>query len=71
VSALAGRFSPREAQILELVAKGHTDKEIGTALGISRKTVESLLGRLYRKRHLRGRAHAVVAWLEAEGAFQA
>jgi DNA-binding CsgD family transcriptional regulator len=71
VSALAGRFSPREAQILELIASGHTDKEIGAALGISRKTVESLLGRLYRKRHLRGRAHAVVAWLEADGTFQA
>jgi DNA-binding CsgD family transcriptional regulator len=56
-------FSTREAEILRLVAIGFSDKEIGRALGISHKTVETELGRLYRRRGFRGRAHAAVAWV--------
>jgi len=39
-SARAGEITPRQMQILRLVAEGHTAKEIGRELGISHKTVE-------------------------------
>lgn len=39
-SARVGEITPRQMQILRLVAEGHTAKEIGRALGISHKTVE-------------------------------
>ena len=34
-------LSPRQAQILKLMAKGHSMKQIALALGISVKTVET------------------------------
>jgi DNA-binding NarL/FixJ family response regulator len=37
----AGSLTPRQREILQLVAKGRTAKEIGAILGISARTVES------------------------------
>jgi DNA-binding CsgD family transcriptional regulator len=59
-------FSRRQTEILRRIAAGETDKEIAQGLGISRKTVESHLGRLYRRGQFRGRAHAVVSWLQTQ-----
>ncbi|MCP9446265.1 MAG: LuxR C-terminal-related transcriptional regulator [Nitrospira sp.] len=36
----SGRLTPRQSQILTMVAMGHTNREIAAALGISIRTVE-------------------------------
>jgi DNA-binding CsgD family transcriptional regulator len=60
--ALLGRaeqLSPRERRILELVAEGLTDSEIGRNAGISGHTVKTHLKHVYSKLAARNRAHAV------------
>jgi two-component system, NarL family, response regulator NreC len=52
-------LSARERQVLELVAMGHTHKEIATALSVSVKTVETYRLRLGEKLGLRSRAELV------------
>ena len=56
------RCSRREAEILELVAAGKTDKRIALELQISQHTVRSYLDRLFRRNGLPNRAAAAVAW---------
>jgi DNA-binding NarL/FixJ family response regulator len=46
-------LSPREREVLALVASGDTNKEIGTALGISPRTVESHRESLVKKLKIR------------------
>ena len=60
---MIGRFSPRQTEIIRLVAIGESDKEIAMRLGISTATVRTHLRRLYRDRHLRNRAEAVAQLL--------
>jgi DNA-binding NarL/FixJ family response regulator len=47
-SSLAG-LSPREIEVLELIAQGHTSASIGQVLGISEKTVEKHRSSLMEK----------------------
>jgi DNA-binding NarL/FixJ family response regulator len=42
-------LSPRERQVLQLVAEGKTTKEIAGVLGVSIKTAETHRARLMRK----------------------
>lgn len=42
-------LSPREAQVLSLVAQGKTDKEIGMILALSTRTVQKHLEHIYQK----------------------
>jgi two-component system NarL family response regulator len=63
-SQLAGRvpltsLSPREMEILILVAKGRSNKEIGAELAISEGTVRVHASNLLSKLHCSGRAQAV------------
>jgi DNA-binding NarL/FixJ family response regulator len=57
-------LSPREWQILELLAQGHTNREIGERLPISVKTVETYRSRIVDKLGLRSRAEIVRFALE-------
>jgi DNA-binding NarL/FixJ family response regulator len=54
----------REREVLQLVAEGMTNREIASALGIGRRTVESHAGRLLGKLGVRNKAelvrHAIV-----------
>jgi DNA-binding CsgD family transcriptional regulator len=43
------RLSPREREILQLVAEGKTSQEIGERLSISSKSVDTYRSRLMRK----------------------
>ena len=52
-------LSDREAEILNLLAKGDLYKEIASKLGISYETVHSHIRRIYEKLHVRSRAQAV------------
>ena len=46
----------REAEVASLVAAGRTSKEVGVHLGVSVRTVDNLLQRVYRKLGIAGRA---------------
>jgi len=48
------RLSPREREVLQLVAEGYTSAEIGGRLGISPKTVEVHRGRISAKLGIQG-----------------
>lgn len=52
-------ISPREREILALLADGQTNREIGRALHISEATVKTHLARLYPKLEVADRAAAV------------
>ena len=49
----------REVEILELLAKGFLKKEIAEKLNISYWTVQTHVGRIYKKLHVHSRAQAV------------
>jgi DNA-binding NarL/FixJ family response regulator len=53
-----GRLSPRELDVLRLLAQGLTDREIAEALTVSTRTVESHVGHILRKLDARNRAEA-------------
>ena len=52
-------LSPREREVLELLARGYFYKEITEALGISMSTVNTHVRRVYEKLHVHSRAQAV------------
>lgn len=52
-------LSPREKEILGLVAAGATNKEVAAALGVGDETVKTLLARAFAKLGVRRRAEAV------------
>ena len=56
--------TPRQAQILRLIALGLSDKEIASSLGVSPRTVQTHLVRLYQEHGLHTRSAAVAFWLE-------
>lgn len=56
-------LTPREKQILELLAKGSLYKEIAWDLGIGFETVRSHIDNIYKKLHVRTRTEAVVKFL--------
>lgn len=53
------RLSPRENEILALLAQGLLYKEISARLGISVFTVNNFIRRIYEKLHVNSRAQAV------------
>jgi two-component system, NarL family, response regulator LiaR len=56
-------LSERELQVLELIAKGLSNQEIGSKLFISEKTVKSHVSNILSKLHLSDRTKAAVyAW---------
>jgi DNA-binding NarL/FixJ family response regulator len=53
-------FTPREAQLMALVASGQDNLQIAAHLGVTDKTVRNSLSRLYTKLGVEGRPMAVV-----------
>ena len=53
------RFTPREAQIANLVAQGLTNREIGEGLWITENSVKKALKRMFRKLQVSSRAEMV------------
>jgi len=51
----AEQLTPQELQVALVVARGATNKEAGAALFLSPKTIETHLGRVYRKLNVRSR----------------
>ncbi len=52
-------LSPRERQVLQLLAHGHTHQEIADRLGVGIKSIETYRARLARKLDLQSRADLV------------
>jgi DNA-binding NarL/FixJ family response regulator len=68
---VAAEITAREREVLTLVAFGHTNKEIGTILGITVKTVESHKANAMQKLGITSRADLVrfalaQGWLERQ-----
>jgi DNA-binding NarL/FixJ family response regulator len=53
-------LTPRELEILRLLAAGAANKEIAYKLEISEKTVRNHISKMYEKLHIYDRAHAVL-----------
>jgi len=56
-------LTPREREILELLAKGDLCKEIAEKLGLSLRTVHTHLKNIYEKLHVRSRTQAVLKYI--------
>ncbi|MGE7691372.1 response regulator [Lysinibacillus sp. NPDC097214] len=62
-------LSDKEQEILQLVAQGCTNKAIASAIGVTQRTVENYLSKLFVKLNVESRAEAVIvakekAWLK-------
>ena len=55
-------LSPREQEVLDLLARGYLYKEIADSLNISVPTVNTYIRRIYEKLHVRSRAQAVARY---------
>ncbi|MFG1505949.1 response regulator transcription factor [Halobacteriovorax sp. GFR7] len=63
-------LTAREAEVLELVSLGYTNKEMANALSISEKTIEYHMSSIFKKTQASKRTEAVTnalkfKWLEA------
>ena len=57
-------LTKRETEALRLVMEGLTDREVGSALGLSERTVRYHLGNVYNKLGVSARAEAVAKAME-------
>ena len=55
-------LSPREQEVLELLARGYLYKEIADSLELSVQTVNTYIRRIYEKLHVRSRSQALAVY---------
>jgi len=60
-------LSPREQEVLDLLARGYLYKEIADRLNITGPTVNTYVRRMYEKLHVRSRAQAVAKYVRIGG----
>lgn len=60
------RLTPRQSQVLALIASGMSDKEVAERLGLAHRTVRTHIDRMLREHGLRSRTEAVAAWLRGQ-----
>jgi two-component system NarL family response regulator len=54
------RLTPREKEVLRLLARGRRNQEIATEMGLSVRSVGNHLAKIYNKLHIHGRSEAVL-----------
>ena len=57
---MTGQLSSREVEVLTLAARGLSDKEIATSLGIATRTARNHVTNIYTKLGIHGRAAAAI-----------
>ncbi|HTV63161.1 MAG TPA: response regulator transcription factor [Verrucomicrobiae bacterium] len=57
------RLSAREEEVLILLSKGYSNKEIASQLSIGAETIGSHLKHIYKKMHVRSRTEAVARYM--------
>lgn len=60
-------LTPREKELLNLLAKGYSNKEIASDLLLSVETINGYLKNIYEKMHVHCRAQAVARYLSSQG----
>ena len=60
MASISASLSPRELEVLSLVADGKPNKQIGHSLSISEQTIKNHLTSILRKLNANDRTHAVV-----------
>jgi ATP/maltotriose-dependent transcriptional regulator MalT len=60
-------LSAREAEIMTLIAEGHSNGQIATALTVAEKTVKNHVNRIYAKLAVGSRRDAIACWLGSAG----
>jgi DNA-binding NarL/FixJ family response regulator len=63
-AATPGGLSEREAEVMRLVARGQTNRQIATALGISERTVDRHVSNIFAKLDVSSRAAATAFAVE-------
>jgi DNA-binding NarL/FixJ family response regulator len=58
-------LSSREAEIMSLIAEGHSNGQIAARLVLAEKTVKNHVNRIYAKLGADSRAAAIVRWTDA------
>ena len=58
------QLTPREEEVLNLLAKGCVSKEIARQLSVSVETVNTHLKHIYEKLHVRSRTEAVIKYMQ-------
>ncbi|MFE2234926.1 response regulator [Streptomyces sp. NPDC059442] len=56
-------LSVREAEVMDLIASGMSNRQIADTCFISEKTVKNHINRIFAKLHSRTRSEAIAAWL--------
>ncbi len=60
------RLAPREEELLELLSKGYSNKEIADQTRLTLETVRTYLKRIYEKMHVRSRTEAAVRYVNSK-----
>lgn len=60
-------LTPREGEVLELIAEGLANREVGARLGIAEKTVKTHATRIFEKLGVEGRTQAALRYRELRG----
>ena len=61
------RLSQRESEVLGLIARGLSTKEVGERLSLTVETIRTYVKNIYEKMHVRSRAEAVAKYFEGLG----
>jgi RNA polymerase sigma factor (sigma-70 family) len=61
------QLSAREEEVLVLLSRGYSNKEIADQMGVSIETVRSHLKKIYERMHVRSRTEAVAMFFSSPG----